>query len=132
VNEPQQNAIKSDETRRIFKGGVDGRNVRDEGVAGSNPATPTKKSPSKQTTWRTAHPRYPLGGQLWGQFDAPSSCPIGTAAANIVAAISSGSAMCALTAISGAIHHQFAVKMMQNGDWFAHPPLWTLLVGPPS
>jgi hypothetical protein len=25
-------------------------------------------------------------------------------------------AMCALTAISGAIHHQFAVKMMRNGD----------------
>jgi hypothetical protein len=41
-------------------------------------------------------------------------------------------AMCALTAISGAIHHRFAIKMMRNGDWFEHPRLWTLLVGPAS
>jgi hypothetical protein len=41
-------------------------------------------------------------------------------------------AMAALTAISGALDHRFAVKMMRHGDWWEHPRLWTLLVGDPS
>jgi hypothetical protein len=41
-------------------------------------------------------------------------------------------AMAALTAISGALDHRFAVKMMRNGNWWEHPRLWTLLVGDPS
>jgi hypothetical protein len=41
-------------------------------------------------------------------------------------------AMAALTAISGALDHRFAVKMMRNGRWWEHPRLWTLLVGDPS
>jgi hypothetical protein len=41
-------------------------------------------------------------------------------------------AMGALTAISGALDHRFAVKMMRNGSWWEHPRLWTLLVGDPS
>jgi hypothetical protein len=44
----------------------------------------------------------------------------------------SAMAMAALTAISGAIDHRFAVKMMRNGSWWEHPRLWTLLVGDPS
>src|SRR5215510_6156175 len=36
------NVVKRDENRRDFKGGAIRRLVRDEGVAGSNPATPTK------------------------------------------------------------------------------------------
>jgi hypothetical protein len=41
-------------------------------------------------------------------------------------------AMAALTAISGALDHRFAVKMMRSGNWWEHPRLWTLLVGDPS
>jgi hypothetical protein len=44
----------------------------------------------------------------------------------------SAMAMCSLTAISGAVDHRFAVKMMRGGDWLEHPRLWTLLVGDPS
>jgi hypothetical protein len=44
----------------------------------------------------------------------------------------SAMAMCSLTAISGALDHRFAVKMMRGGDWGEHPRLWTLLVGDPS
>src|SRR6516162_3666691 len=36
------NVVKRDKNRRDFKGGAMRRLVRDEGVAGSNPATPTK------------------------------------------------------------------------------------------
>ncbi len=41
-------------------------------------------------------------------------------------------AMATLVACSGAIDHQFALKMMENGNWWAHPRLWALLVGAPS
>ena len=41
-------------------------------------------------------------------------------------------AMAALAACSGAIDHGFSLKMMENGDWWANPRLWVLLVGPPS
>ena len=44
----------------------------------------------------------------------------------------SAMAMCSLTAISGALDHRFAVKMMRGGDWCENPRLWTLLVGDPS
>jgi hypothetical protein len=32
-------------------------------------------------------------------------------------------AMAALTAISGALDHRFAVKMMRNGNWWEHPAI---------
>jgi hypothetical protein len=35
------NVVKRDENHQDFKGGAMKRLVRDEGVAGSNPATPT-------------------------------------------------------------------------------------------
>jgi hypothetical protein len=41
-------------------------------------------------------------------------------------------AMAALAALSGAIDHRFALKMMRHGNWWAHPRLWVLLVGVPS
>jgi hypothetical protein len=44
----------------------------------------------------------------------------------------SGIAMAALAACSGAIDHRFGLKMMENGDWYASPRMWVLLVGPPS
>ena len=41
VNKTGANVIGRDENQYIIKGGPMRRNVRDEGVAGSNPATPT-------------------------------------------------------------------------------------------
>lgn len=41
-------------------------------------------------------------------------------------------AMSALTVVSGAIDHRCAVKMMRNGNWWEHPQIWSLLVGPVS
>ncbi|MGA0601771.1 DUF3987 domain-containing protein [Caulobacter sp. KR2-114] len=41
-------------------------------------------------------------------------------------------AMAALATISGALDHQFAVKMQVHAEWWTHPRLWVLLVGAPS
>ena len=41
-------------------------------------------------------------------------------------------AMSVLAACSGALDHRFALRMLRNGDWYAHPRLWVLLVGDPS
>src|SRR5262249_49432214 len=41
-------------------------------------------------------------------------------------------AMAELAAFSGAIHHRFRVKMMENHDWYEHVRLWVLLFGRPS
>ena len=41
-------------------------------------------------------------------------------------------AIASLVACSGAIDHQFALKMMEHGTWWTHPRLWALLVGAPS
>jgi hypothetical protein len=41
-------------------------------------------------------------------------------------------AMTTLAAVSGALDHRFAVKLMRHGDWWASPRLWVLLVGDPS
>jgi hypothetical protein len=41
-------------------------------------------------------------------------------------------AMTVLTALSGALDHRFALKMMRHGDWRERPRLWVLLVGNPS
>jgi hypothetical protein len=41
-------------------------------------------------------------------------------------------AMSCLAALSGAIDHRFALKIMRHGDWWASPRLWVLLVGDPS
>src|SRR5262249_7856081 len=55
-----------------------------------------------------------------------------TSQATVIGCDRSALAMAALTAISGALDHGFAVKMMRNGNWWEHPRLWTLLVGDPS
>lgn len=41
-------------------------------------------------------------------------------------------AMASLTALGSALSHKFSLKMLRNGDWYASPRLWTLLVGDPS
>ena len=41
-------------------------------------------------------------------------------------------AMATLATASGALDHQFRLKMMRHGDWQASPRLWVLLVGDPS
>ena len=50
----------------------------------------------------------------------------------IIGCDKSALAMAVLAALSGAIDHQFALKIMRNGDWWASPRLWVLLVGDPS
>jgi Protein of unknown function (DUF3987) len=41
-------------------------------------------------------------------------------------------AMSVLAACSGALDHRFALRMLRNGNWYAHPRPWVLLVGDPS
>ena len=41
-------------------------------------------------------------------------------------------AMTAIATLSAALNHRFALKMLRNGDWYASPRLWVLLVGDPS
>jgi uncharacterized protein DUF3987 len=41
-------------------------------------------------------------------------------------------AMAALATMSGALHHDFALKMLRHGRWWAHPRLWVILCGDPS
>jgi hypothetical protein len=43
-----------------------------------------------------------------------------------------GLAMTALAAVSGALHHGFALRMQRHGRWVARPRLWIMLVGPAS
>src|SRR5262249_3463260 len=38
-------------------------------------------------------------------------------------------AMAQLAAFSGAIHHRFRIKMMENSDWLEHVRLWVILFG---
>jgi hypothetical protein len=44
----------------------------------------------------------------------------------------SGMAMSTIGVFSGALHHGFGLRMMRNGDWYASPRLWVLLVAGPS
>jgi hypothetical protein len=44
----------------------------------------------------------------------------------------SGFAMSALATFSGALSHEFKIKMMRHGNWYERPRLWVLLVGDPS
>ncbi|MBA3517902.1 MAG: DUF3987 domain-containing protein, partial [Rhizobiales bacterium] len=41
-------------------------------------------------------------------------------------------AMAALVNFSAALDHRFGLKLMRNGDWWASPRLWVLLLGDPS
>jgi hypothetical protein len=43
-----------------------------------------------------------------------------------------GFAMGTLAAFSGALNHQFAIKMMRHGNWYERPRLWVLLVADPA
>ena len=44
----------------------------------------------------------------------------------------SGMAMSTLGVFSGALHHGFGLRMMRNGNWYARPCMWVLLVAGPS
>jgi hypothetical protein len=50
----------------------------------------------------------------------------------VIGCDTSALAMATLAAVSGALDHQFRLKMMRHGDWHASPRLWVLLVGDPS
>jgi Protein of unknown function (DUF3987)/Bifunctional DNA primase/polymerase, N-terminal len=52
--------------------------------------------------------------------------------AEIVGCDRSAMAMAVLAALSGALDHRFALKIMRHGGWWASPRLWVLLVGDPS
>jgi hypothetical protein len=55
-----------------------------------------------------------------------------TTQSEIIGCDKSALAMSVLAAISGALDHRFALKLMRYGNWWASPRLWVLLVGPPS
>jgi hypothetical protein len=55
-----------------------------------------------------------------------------TAQSEIIGGCPSALAMSALVTCSGALHHDFALKMMRHGNWWAHPNLWVLLFGTAS
>jgi hypothetical protein len=48
----------------------------------------------------------------------------------VIGADKSALAMAVLAAVGGAIDHEFALKLMRYGSWWAHPRLWVLLIGP--
>ena len=50
----------------------------------------------------------------------------------VIGCCASGLAMAVLATFSGALHHDFKVKMMRNGAWYERPRLWILLVADPS
>ena len=52
--------------------------------------------------------------------------------AEVIGCDRSGMAMATLATFSGAIDHRSQLKMMRNGNWWASPRLWVLLVGDPS
>ena len=52
--------------------------------------------------------------------------------ATTIGADVNGLALAALVACSGAISHDFRLKMARTGDWHVRPRLWGLLVGDPS
>jgi hypothetical protein len=55
-----------------------------------------------------------------------------TTQSEIIGCDKSALAMAVLAALSGAIDHRFALKIMKHGNWWASPRLWVLLVGDPS
>ena len=54
------------------------------------------------------------------------------AEAAVIGCDPSALAMCTLGTFSGALHHDLALKMLRNGNWFVSPRLWLLLVAPVS
>ena len=52
--------------------------------------------------------------------------------AAVIGCDASGLAMAVLAAFSGALHHNFALKMMRHGSWYERPRLWVLLIADPS
>jgi hypothetical protein len=55
-----------------------------------------------------------------------------TTQANLIGCDLSGIAMSAITTMGAAIDHQFGLKIMRHGSWWASPRLWVLLAGRPS
>jgi hypothetical protein len=51
---------------------------------------------------------------------------------DVIGCDKSALAMAVLAAISGALDHRFALKLMRHGNWWANPHLWVLLIGDPS
>ena len=52
--------------------------------------------------------------------------------AAVIGCDASGLAMAVLAALSGVLHHNFALKMMRHGSWSERPRLWVLLIADPS
>ena len=50
----------------------------------------------------------------------------------VIGCDASALAMAVLATFSGALHHDFALKMMRHGRWYERPRLWVLLVADPS
>ena len=97
-----------------------------------------------------APPREKSGQQInqpvdlfdpWGRYVVPP-CPLEvlpatlrhfvTAQSELIGCERGALAMTVLAAVSGALDHRFALKMLRNGDWWVSPRLWVLLVGDPS
>jgi hypothetical protein len=55
-----------------------------------------------------------------------------TTQSEVIGCDKSALVMPVLAALSGALDHRFALKIMRHGDWWANPHLWVLLVGDPS
>jgi hypothetical protein len=110
-----------------FGGGPPG-SERPNGAGSSAP--PNDQPPPAPTLFdpweRSIVPPFPFDVlPNWLQRDVASKSAV-------IGCDPSASAMAALVAISGALNHRFAVKMMRHGEWWEHPRLWTLLVGDPS
>jgi hypothetical protein len=96
-------------------------------------------------TVRSGYDKFaPTSGALldpWRHFIAPPfpldtlppavQCYVKSQAA-IIGCDISGMAMSVLGAFSGALHHEFALKMQRYGKWYERPRLWVLNVADPS
>jgi len=55
-----------------------------------------------------------------------------TSQARVIGVCTAGTAMATLAGVSAATSHRWSLKMMEHGQWYAHPRLWVLLVGDPA
>jgi hypothetical protein len=103
--------------------------------------TPDDEKPTKTSDHaQTASDAMPLFDP-WAQYAVPEFPfhvlpPVAQdfvdAQATVIGCDPSAMAMAMLTAVSGALDHRCAVKMLRNGNWWEHPRLWVLLVSDPS
>ncbi|MGB6766749.1 MAG: DNA-primase RepB domain-containing protein, partial [Methyloceanibacter sp.] len=95
--------------------------------------TATKKDQSPDTSssatadlfdpWqRFSAPPFPL------EILPPTIRHFAATQSEVIGCDKSALAMACLAALSGAIDHRFALKIMRHGDWWTSPRLWVLLV----